>query len=313
MAEIEFIRPLWLLAIPLVLLVWWFFVYKNSHFSNWQNVIGKHLLPRISQQQSTKNRTNFLLPILLILTIIGLSGLSFFQQNTPIYQEQKTTLIILDASPSMNATDVVPSRLKRGIVLIKQFLKIDTGRVMLMTFAAEPYLISPPSIDDKPLLNLLQGFNTQALPRGGSRLDLAFKYAAELLSKKNTNTNILLLTDAENVSSKAFQAAKDLGQKVSIIAISQAKTIEFEYQKIRQSTSTNKRLLRLLAQSTGGLYQELNVENVDNFVRFNASNLFANKVKQENQKASVAVDSGIYFALILLPLFLLFFSRELKR
>lgn len=308
---IEFIRPLWLLAIIPALLLWFF--AKNTHASNWQNVIDKHLLPRLSQQRlMTKNYANFLLPILLVLTIIALSGLSFFKQNTPVYQAQKTTLIMLDASPSMNADDVAPSRLKRGIILIKQFLTQDDGQTMLMAFSGEPYLISPSSIDDKPLLNLLQGFDINTLPNSGSRLDLALEYAHQLLTKKNISVNILLLSDAQNVSSKALQIAKKMGRKISVIAISQAKTAEFEYQGNRKSTTTNKRLLRLLSQSTGGLYQELNVKNIDNFIRFNTLNLFTQKAKQQNKKTSVAVDSGVYFAWILLPLFLLFFSRELK-
>ncbi len=312
--NITFIRPLWLLAIIPALLVWWFFAYKKTRASNWQNVIDEHLLPRLSRQQLvSQKRANFVLPILLVLTIVALSGLSFFKKNTPIYQPQKTTLIMLDASPSMSAKDVTPSRLKRGIVLIKQFLTVDDGRVMLMTFSGEPYLISPPSIDDKPLFNLLQGFSVDTLPNSGSRLDLAFKYANELLTKQNTRANILLLSDAQSVNSKAFEAAKEIGQKVSVIAISQEKTVEFEHQGVRQTTTTNKRLLRLLAESTGGLYQELNVGSIDNFIRFNTLNLFADKIKQENQKTSVAVDSGVYFLLLLLPLFLLFFSRELKR
>ncbi len=311
---IELIRPLWLLAIIPTLLIWWFFSYKNTHVSNWQSVIDKNLLPRLSQQHlARQNLANFLLPILLVLTLIALSGVSFFKQNTPVYQQQKTTLIILDASPSMRAKDVAPSRLKRAILLIKQFLIQDVNQVMLMVFAAEPYLISPASTDDKPMLNLLQGLTVNSLPSPGSRLDLAFQYADELLTKKNIKANILLLSDAQNVASEALKSAKKLGQKISVIAISKAQTVEFEHAGKTQNTTTNKRLLRRLAESTGGLYQELNIGNIDNFVRFNVFDPFNNKVKQQNQQVSIAIDSGIYFVLILLPLFLLFFHQKLRQ
>lgn len=311
--SLYFIRPFWLLGIIPILLIWWFFVYKTPRSSNWQLVIDQHLLPRLGHPLTHKFRLNFLLPSLLVLTILALSGVSFFKQETLVYQQQETTLIMLDSSPSMRAKDVVPSRLKRAILLIKQFLAQDKNRTLLIAFSAEPYLISPPSVDDKPLLNLLQGFNVDTLPSAGSRLDLALQYADDLLTKKNTKANILLLTDAQDVTNGAFQAAKKLGQKISVIAISKDSAVQFKYAGKTQATQTNKRLLKLLAQSTGGLYQDLSVGNIDNFLRFNAFDLFANQAKKSTKKVDIFIDSGIYFVLLVLPLFLLFFAWRLKQ
>ena len=312
--HIEFIRPRWLLAIIPALLFCWFFLRENSTFSNWQQVIEPHLLSRLAKQPlSAKSYNIFLLPSLLVLSIIALSGVSFFTQNKPVYEQQKTTLIILDASPSMNADDVVPSRLERAILLIKQFLAQDKNQTMLMAFAAEPYLISPPSIDDKPTLNLLQGFATDILPAAGSRLDLALKYAKILLTEQDTKADILLLTDAQNVSSAALKAAKQLGQKISIIAISKEQTVEFKHAGKNRKTTTNKRLLKLLAQSTDGLYQDLGVGNIDNFVLFNELASLSAKTKKKDKKTPVLVDNGAYIALLLLPLFLLFFAQRLRQ
>ncbi len=309
--NIDFIRPFWLLSVFPMGFIWWFFIYKNRARSNWEAVVDKHLLLRLSEQQfGNKPRGNLLLTLLL-LSIFALSGPSFFKKNIPIYQQQKIILIMLDASPSMNATDVTPSRLDRAILLVKQLLEQNQAQTMLMVFAAEPYLISPPSADDKPILNLLEGFSTNILPAPGSRLDLALEYANDLL-KEQENGNILLLTDAQNISANTFKIAEKMPAEVSIITIANKPNVEFKHNGKTQTTQTNKHLLKLLAQKTGGLYQQLNVNNIKNFLDFNKFSDLNNKSKKQGQKISVTIDNGIYFVLAVLPLFLLLFRRGTK-
>ncbi len=308
LANIHFIYPEWFLAlIPLVVL-WWFFAKNHKFTNNWQNIIDKHLLLKLSGSNSKQKKLKYL-PLLvasiLILSIFALSGPSFFQEKSPLYQLQKLQVVLLDASDSTYANDIKPSRFKRSILLIKQLLKqTKEGEIMLIAFSGEPYIISPPTNDKKPITNLLDGFNQKILPVSGQNLNLALKYTKNIISKyKNKSIDILLLTDDDIVGSASLKTAKQLyqqGFKLSVLSVSGDKDILINDNNINKA---NTRLLQLLAKNGGGIYQKLSNDVIDikNYLNFTKQHL-AQKNKKNSKQIKTWVNSGIYLVFVLLVL-----------
>ena len=322
---IHFIRPEWLLAtIPLFLLLWVF--YRRAHGDNsWQAVIDKHLLKHlIPQAKQQQKQSKFWLLALSSLLIIALSGPSFHRQSSPVYELDKLQVILLDASPSTYTNDIKPSRFERSLLLIKQLLKQHKeGEVMLIAFSGEPYVISPPTSDAKPILNLLKGLTQQALPTIGSRLDLALKYTQTLLDKyHNKQVDILLLTDAHKINTKSLALAKAFKAKdyrLSVITVATDKAVPIQADNgfLKDNSGnvvvvkTNQRLLALLSKYGGGLYQLLknDVKDIERYLSFTKQYIATKTTKQKDKSANRWVDSGIYIVFLLLPLMLILFRR----
>ncbi len=313
LANIHFIYPEWFLAlIPLVVL-WWFFVKNHRLNNNWQNIIDKHLLLKLSGSNKIQKKLKYLpllVALVLILTVLALSGPSFFQKKSPLYQLEKLQVILLDASISTYADDIKPSRFKRSILLIKQLLKqTKEGETMLIAFSGEPYIISPPTSDAKPIINLLDGLTQNILPVGGQNLNLALKYSKEIIAKyKNKSIDILLLTDDNIVGSDSLETAKQLYQqdfRLSVLVVSGDKDITFNNKNI---VKANTRLLQLLAKNGGGIYQKLtnDVLDIKNYLNFTEQHLATNN-KQNTKQIKTWINSGIYLVFVLLLLVSLMF------
>lgn len=326
---IHFIRPAWLLAlIPLAILLW-LFAKRHQLANTWRDVIDAHLLVHLvgkddGNLDKKSNKILWLLGSIFLLLTLALAGPAFHKANSPIYELDKLQVILLDASPSTYTEDIKPSRFKRSIVLIKQLLKQHKeGEVMLIAFSGEPYLISPPTTDAKPILNLLKKLDQETLPIQGSRLDLALHYTQKLLLEhRHKKVDILLLTDAHRVDSGSLAIASvlaDMGYSLSVLAVAKDKNtpirnkggfIKDSAGKV-VSSKLNQTLLQKLASNGDGQYQILSndVLNINNYLTSIQDNNQANKKKKDNKSASRWVDSGIYLALLLVPMVLLLFRR----
>lgn len=322
---LHFIRPWWLLALIPAIGLLWLFYRANYQGNSWAGVIDahllKHLLPKVAQQ---KKKSIHGLSALLVLSIFGLSGPSLHKEISPVYQLEKLQVILLDASESTHTTDIKPSRFKRSVLLVRQLLKQHKeGEVMLVAFSGEPYVISPPTSDAKPILNLLEGLNQQTLPVTGSNLALALKYTQSLLKKyDNKQVDILLLTDEHQVGIESLNLAKTLNAdniRLSVLSVATDKAVPIRSSNgfAKDSSGqiivakTNQTLLARLSNNGGGLYQALDndVANIERYLKFSQKNITDKTNKQKDKTSSKWVDSGIYIVLLLIPLLLILFRQ----
>ncbi len=322
---LHFIRPWWLLALIPAIGLLWLFYRANYQGNSWAGVIDahllKHLLPKVAQQ---KKKSIHGLSALLVLSIFGLSGPSLHKEISPVYQLEKLQVILLDASESTHTTDIKPSRFKRSVLLVRQLLKQHKeGEVMLVAFSGEPYVISPPTSDAKPILNLLEGLNQQTLPVTGSNLALALKYTQSLLKKyDNKQVDILLLTDEHQVGIESLNLAKTLNAdniRLSVLSVATDKAVPIRSSNgfAKDSSGqiivakTNQTLLARLSNNGGGLYQALDndVANIERYLKFSQKNITDKSNKQKDKTSSKWVDSGIYIVLLLIPLLLILFRQ----
>lgn len=324
LALLHFIRPQWLWAILPLLALLWLFYHRARQNNDWQKIIDAHLLDYLLPEQKYKKRKNLLLVLIIIsfLSVLALSGVSFWQQKTPIYALDKLQVILVDASPSTYTNDVKPSRFERSILLIRQLLKQNQeGEVMLIAFSGEPYVISPATSDDKPILNLLSGFTQETLPVKGYRLDLALQYTQDLLKKySNKQVDILLLTDTDRIGGKSLALAESLAKssyRLSVIAVASDKRVPIlgKNGTLKDSrgkvilAKVNQRLLEILATKGNGLYQRLDndAQNIKRYLEFSQAKILEFQLKKQQKSSVRRVDFGVFISLLLLPLVLLLF------
>ena len=120
-------------------------------------------------------------------------------------------MFVLDVSNSMLAEDVVPNRLQRAKLDIKEMLEVLPGdRVGLITFAGTSTLTCPLTVDYGSFRLALEGVDRRSTPRGGTNIGDAVRHAADSFSDdvKDHKAIIVISDGGETDESYAIEASR---------------------------------------------------------------------------------------------------------
>ena len=226
--DFHFLRPFWFLALAPGALIIWHLLIQRRKKNFWHDKIDKHLLNQLLVGGNTRqsNASLLLLVFVWFLAIFILSAPVWEKRQTPVFRSNNNLAVVLDLSRSMNANDLIPSRLEFvKIPLMKHLTQSNANRIALIVFAEHAYIASPLSQDFVSTLDLVRYANTDIMPVQGSRPDKGILKAIELLQQDTESPGqILLITDGstKNNQGQLKQAIKLAGEhdyKVSILAV----------------------------------------------------------------------------------------------
>ncbi|MFT5298205.1 MAG: Ca-activated chloride channel family protein, partial [Colwellia sp.] len=115
MTDFHFIRPWWLLAI--IALVFALNLLKKYRLSQsgWQQLLPEHLANVLVDKQQNQKKLSLTMPFIIgLLTIVAIAGPTWKKLPQPVYQTARGSVLIMDMSYSMYATDISPNRLTRS-------------------------------------------------------------------------------------------------------------------------------------------------------------------------------------------------------
>jgi Ca-activated chloride channel homolog len=152
--------------------------------------------------------------VAILLVIIALMDPLLGQREVEVKREGIDMVFVLDLSSSMNAQDVIPSRIEKSTKFIDDMMKqLGGDRVGLVVFAANAYVISPLTNDYAAIDSYLNSVNTELISSQGTDYFNAIQEASKLLNKSgNAGKMIVLISDGEdneNSISEAAELAKD--------------------------------------------------------------------------------------------------------
>ena len=140
----------------------------------------------------------------LILLLIALLGPSFGEAEGDLTTTGRDTFLIVDVSRSMDAADVVPTRLERVKYDIQQLCDtLPAERFGLVLAASESFVLSPLTNDQDALKQFMREVHTSISPTGGTELCSAIELARQkLMTDPSTQQNVkalVLFSDGENM------------------------------------------------------------------------------------------------------------------
>jgi len=189
MADFHFIRPWWLLAI--IALVFALNLLKKYRLSQsgWQQLLPKHLANVLVDKQQNQKQLSLILPFIIgVLTIVALAGPTWKKLPQPVYQTARGSVLIMDMSYSMYATDISPNRLTRSrykaIDLLERLKEGETG---LIAYAGDAFTISPLTDDINNIKLLLPSLSPELMPELGSNPLAALTLAHDMLKNAGHN------------------------------------------------------------------------------------------------------------------------------
>jgi Ca-activated chloride channel family protein len=326
MADFHFIRPLWLLAIIGLFLMLLMLKKLRVKQSGWQQLLPAHLTKVLVQGNAKAKSNSLLLPFLIgLLSILAMAGPSWQKLPQPVYQVAQGSVLIMDMSYSMYATDVVPNRLTRARYKAIDLLdSIKDGEIGLIAYAGDAFNISPLTDDSNNIKLLLPSLSPELMPVLGSNPFAALALANEMLiNAGHKDGDIYWFTDGiDNIDIQDItQWSRDYPYRLNILGIgtktgAPIKLSNGELMKDDNGAIIVPKLtvqaLQGLAQRGRGNYATLTQNNKD-IERLTLKPLNTD-IDKDNTKASENTgdqwqEFGPYLLLLILPMVLSYFRR----
>jgi Ca-activated chloride channel family protein len=225
MSGFHFLHPYWLLALPplLALAVW--LARRRGRDGAWQRLVDGELLSLLRLSEGGTARSPW--PIVgaaWALAVLALAGPTWQRQITPAYRAPAAWIVALQLSPSMDATDLPPSRAARARFAIDDLLAAaHDARVGLIAFAGDAYTVAPLTQDVATIRNLAQPLAPSLMPEAGDRLAPALDEAARLVHAAiGADRQVIVFTDGFTDPAHALLEAQQLrrqGIAVNIVGV----------------------------------------------------------------------------------------------
>lgn len=171
--------------------------------------------------------------IALMMLILALMGPLLGERIREVKRQGVDVIIALDVSNSMNAQDVLPSRIEKAKYEIRNFVTALKGdRVGLIVFENDAFLQCPLTSDYSAINLYLDAIVTGYLPRPGTNLAAPLESATSAFertlsidkseSESSKNRVLVIVSDGEDNEGdyeQTIQKAKDAGVKVYSVGI----------------------------------------------------------------------------------------------
>lgn len=226
--------------------------------------------------RTTRSRWGQLLKIArwvgLGLLVVGLARPQLGHAATEVRASGVDLVLAVDISGSMQALDLSEggkpsSRLDVVKSVVGEFIKHrPNDRIALVAFSAEPYLMSPLTLDHDWLLENLDRLRPGMIKDGTAIGSALAASVNRLRGQKSKSKLVVLLTDGQNNAGKidpalAAQAAQTLGVKVYTIGVGSKGEAPIPITDDRGNTrivmtkvDVDEGLLQKIAATTGGRF-----------------------------------------------------------
>ncbi|HQY99433.1 MAG TPA: VWA domain-containing protein [Propionicimonas sp.] len=255
-----FLNPerLWVLVlIPLMVAGYIFLVLRKK--KSGMRFTNTTILGRVVPKQSQWRRH-----LAVALSLAALFALSFaWARPNGIemqLKERATVVLVIDISQSMQATDVLPSRLDAAKQAALNFVKALPAQynLSLVSLSGNPSVRLPPTLDRVQATQAINGLKLQDSTSVGESIYTAL--SALSLAPKGTDSSpapgaIVLLSDGQNTAGRSpiqsANEAKSQGVPVYTIAFG-TENGYVDLDGERQRVPPDKELLANIAQTSGG-------------------------------------------------------------
>lgn len=266
----------WALALLLALLAIAYGIARRRHALEALSAspsLRRLLAPRASLARTVGRAA--LAFVAMSLFFLALLRPQIGQREVAVQRRGIDLVVAVDASRSMHARDVLPSRLARAKLELASLIdRLAGDRVGLVAFAGESFVQCPLTHDYAAAKLFLRAIDPEAMPSQGTAIASALRTAEAMFEAAEDGAKsrvVLLLSDGEDHSGQVEAVGRQLAEKGirvyalgvgtsagSPIPILDAAGEVVSYRKDRQGETVISRLedaqLRALAERTGGKY-----------------------------------------------------------
>ena len=211
-SDFHFLRPLWLLALVAAPLLVYLVGRRGDVRSQWQGMIAPHLLDHLLVENGGKRRLQpvYITAALIAVAAIAAGGPTWQRERPPFVEDTAPLAIAIDLNPTMNATDISPTRLERAKLKVQDILSLRKGsRTALFAYAGSAHMVLPLSDDAALVKTYLAALSPQIMPVDGKDTAKALQEVEKALANETVPGTILFMTDGvERAAIQAFSRYK---------------------------------------------------------------------------------------------------------
>ena len=243
------------------------------------------LVPRLTDSRSARWAAAKVACVLsgLVFMIVAAARPQWGEKLQVVKGRGIDVVIALDASRSMLATDIPPSRLERAKVQIASLLdNLSGNRVGIVAFAGTAQIMCPLTTDVEAAKLYLDIIDPTNMPVPGTNIEHAVQAAASLFGpSEDASKALVLITDGDNLDGDPAQATRiAMAEHMRLFAVGvgtpegstipEAGSSGTSYQKDENGkivmSRLGERLLLVMAKATDGRYFRSESINLDALV-----------------------------------------------
>ena len=274
----EWLRPLWLLAVPALAWLLWRLWHRERQSGRWQL-----LLPAAFHQALLKGGSGrssklpwLALGLAWLLAVLALLGPSWQRVEQSNQKPADPLVVLLELTPQMLATDGRPNRLEQARRKLLDLLEARRdAQTAIIVYAGSAHSLVPLSDDLATSRNLLEALKPSLMPEPGRRADLAVARALQLLDQAQLGQGrLLLITSAldEEERSGIQQALQKRSVPLLILGVGSregAPVVQEDGSFLKESHGAiliprlDARGLQETAENHGGRYASMRLDDED--------------------------------------------------
>lgn len=274
----EWLRPLWLLAVPVLAWQLWRLWHRERQSGRWQL-----LLPVAFHQALLKGGSGrssklpwLALGLAWLLAVLALLGPSWQRVEQSNQKPADPLVVLLELTPQMLATDGRPNRLEQTRRKLLDLLEARRdAQTAIIVYAGSAHSLVPLSDDLATSRNLLEALKPSLMPEPGRRADLAVARALQLLDQAQLGQGrLLLITSAldEEERSGIQQALQKRSVPLLILGVGSregAPVVQEDGSFLKDSRGAiliprlDARGLQETAENHGGRYASMRLDDED--------------------------------------------------
>jgi Ca-activated chloride channel family protein len=224
-ADFHFIRPEWLLAIPVIIVLAVLLARRQLGAGHWRDVVDPELMPYVLSRTPGRgvDWRWWMLGVAGIVAAVAMAGPAWQRIEQPVFRAEQALVVALDLSRSMDAQDIAPSRLARAKLKILGMLeRRQSGQTALLVYSSNAFTVTPLTDDTDTIAALVNSLTTDIMPSRGSYPEVGIRKGQALLEQAGVGYGeVLLVTDGGSspAAEKAARDLRDAGFSLSILGV----------------------------------------------------------------------------------------------
>ena len=224
----HFLRPIWVVLIPIALLLWWHVRARSNVRPKPPAGLAPHLAVALVVGGDHRKRLLAIdgVVLTLILASLAAAGPTWTRVPSPFVTQTAPLAVVLATTESMLAVDVAPNRIERAKHKLLDLLELRTGaRTALIAYAGTAHRVVPLSEDPEVLKPFIEGLLPRVMPSDGRNATAALALASEALRDEPIPGAILFILDElDSADLPAFSRhAEDGGVGIVFLAVASSK------------------------------------------------------------------------------------------
>jgi Ca-activated chloride channel family protein len=189
-------RPWWLLLLPVLGWLLWQLWHRKKRAGRWQMILPPAFHAALLSGGSGRDSKLpwIALGLAWLLTVLALLGPGWQRVEQTSQKPADPLVVVLELTPEMLATDVMPNRLEQARRKLFDLLQIRSdAQTAIVVYAGSAHTLVPLSDDLSTSHNLLDALKPSLMPEAGHRADLAVTKALALLEQAALGDGRILL------------------------------------------------------------------------------------------------------------------------